>query len=130
MNLGLDLDYDVCILFGMRSGLLIPTTIRQFGAIPAGFPSPAQGYEDEPLDLNELLMPRPAASFFYRVSGSDLERDGLPHDAILVVDRSVIPKPGQLVVADRDGLRLVCRLPQSAEDLIVWGTVTAAVVRY
>ena len=121
---------DSAILFGMRLDSLAPTKLRQFGSIPAGFPSPAQGYEDEPLDLNELLMPHPAASFFYRVRGSDLERDGLPHDAILVVDRSVTPKPGQLVVADRDGARLVCRLPKSAEDLLVWGTVTAAVVRY
>lgn len=62
--------------------------------------------------------------------GSDLELDGLPHNAILVVDRSVSPKPGQLVVADRNGERLVIRLPRSAEGLVVWGTVTAAVVRY
>lgn len=109
---------------------LSPMKFRQFGSIPAGFPSPAQGYEDDPLDLHELLVPRPAATFFYRVQGSDLERDGLPHDAILVVDRSVKPRPGQLVVADRDGERVVIRLPRSAEGLVVWGTVTAAVVRY
>lgn len=109
---------------------LTPMLFRQFGAIPAGFPSPAQGYEDEPLDLHELLVPRPAATFFYRVRGSDLEREGVPHNAILVVDRSVNPKPGQMVVADRDGERLVLRLPRSAEGLVVWGTVTAAVVRY
>lgn len=103
---------------------------RRFGAIPAGFPSPAQGYEDEPLDLHELLVPRPAATFFYRVRGSDLEREGLPHDAILVVDRSVTPRRGQLVLADRDGQRLVCRLPSSGDGLVIWGAVTAAVVRY
>lgn len=110
--------------------MLRPTRFRQFGSIPAGFPSPAQGYEDEPLDLHELLVPRPAATFFYRVRGSALEREGLPHDAILVVDRSVTPRPGDLVVADRDGQRLVCRLPRSAAQLQVWGTVTAAVVRF
>lgn len=109
---------------------LSPIKFRRFGSIPAGFPSPAQGYEDDPLDLHELLVPHPAATFFYRVQGSDLERDGLPHNAILVVDRSVTPKPGHLVVTDRDGERLVIRLPRSAEGLIVWGTVTAAVVRY
>jgi len=107
-----------------------PLKFRRFGTIPAGFPSPAQGYEDEPLDLHELLVPRPAATFFYRVRGSDLEREGVPHNAILVVDRSVNPKAGQLVVADRDGERLVIRLPRSAEGLVVWGAVTAAVVRY
>ena len=114
----------------MPAKILSPVKFRQFGTIPAGFPSPAQGYEDEPLDLHELLVPRPAATFFYRVRGSDLEREGVPHNAILVVDRSVKPKPGQLVVADRDGERLVVRLPRVAEGMIVWGTVTAAVVRY
>lgn len=110
--------------------MLYPARFRRFGAIPAGFPSPAQGYEDEPLDLHELLVPRPAATFFFRVRGSDLERDGLPHNAILVVDRSVKARPGQLVVADRDGERLVLRLTGTGEGLVVWGTVTAAVVRY
>lgn len=117
-------------MFGMRSDSVAPLKFRQFGTIPAGFPSPAQGYEDEPLDLHEMLVPRPAATFFYRVRGSDLEREGVPHNSILVVDRSVKPKPGQLVVADREGERLVIRLPQAAETLTVWGTVTAAVVRY
>jgi DNA polymerase V len=127
---GLDARKFVCILFGMSSSLS-PRLFRRFGAIPAGFPSPAQGYEDEPLDLHELLVPRPAATFFYRVRGSDLEGEGLPHDAILVVDRSVTPRPGDLVLADREGERLVCRLPRgSSAGLVVWGAVTAAVVRY
>lgn len=110
--------------------MLTASRFRQFGPIPAGFPSPAQGYEDEPLDLHEMLVPRPAATFFYRVRGSALERDGLPHDSILVVDRFVNPRPGQLVVADREGERVVCRLPRSAKRLIVWGVVMAAVVRF
>jgi len=111
---------------------LVPRSlsIRQFGPVSAGFPSPAQGYEDEPLDLHEWMVPRPAATFFFRVQGSDLERDGLPHNAVLVVDRSVSPKPGQLVVADREGERLVCRLPRNAGPLKVWGTVTGAVIRF
>lgn len=44
--------------------VLYPTRYRHFGPIPAGFPSPAQGYEDDPLDLHELLVQRPAATFF------------------------------------------------------------------
>jgi DNA polymerase V len=116
--------------------MLAPTHFRQFGPIPAGFPSPAQGYEDEPLDLHALLVPRPAATFFYRVQGSSLKNQGLPHNAILVVDRSITPRPGQLVVADQDGQRRVCRMPNpcgpkaEAQDLRVWGVVTSAVVRF
>ena len=104
--------------------------LRSFGPIEAGYPSPAQGYEDEPLDLNDLLIRRPAATFFYRVRGGDLAGEGIRDGSILVVDRSLTPHGGQLVVADRDGERLVCRMPGIIEgELSVWGVVTAVVTR-
>ncbi|MEM9019963.1 MAG: S24 family peptidase [Planctomycetota bacterium] len=106
-----------------------PLILRRFESIAAGFPSPAQGYEDEPLDLNALLIRRPAATFFFRVQGSALIRDGIRDGSLLVVDRSITPRAGQLVVADVDGVREVCRLPRSAEQLVVWGTVTAIITK-
>jgi hypothetical protein len=73
----------------------LPTlTLRRFGSIAAGFPSPAQGYEDEPLDLNDLLIRHPAATFFFRARGDRYRADGILDGSILVVDRSVKPAPG------------------------------------
>lgn len=107
--------------------------LRQFGSVSAGFPSPAQGYEDEPLDLNELLVQHPAATFFFRATGRHLDAEGVREGALLVVDRSVTPRPGRLVVADRDGERVVCRLgreqEQDADGLQIWGVVTAIITR-
>ena len=42
------------------------------GTVVAGFPSPAEQYLEPPLDLNELLVKRPAATFFVRVSGDSM----------------------------------------------------------
>jgi len=116
--------------------------IRTFGQIAAGFPSPAQGYEDEPLDLNQLLIQHPAATFFFRARGRHLAREGIHDGSLLVVDRSVTPRPGRLVVADENGERVVCRLGQTSGQhtgnacdhdqqpaLQVWGVVTAIITR-
>lgn len=131
-------------------------SLRQWGSVAAGFPSPAQGYEDEPLDLHQLLVKRPAATFFFRARGGELHHEGIRDGSILVVDRSLTPSPGQLVVADRDGQRVVCRFGEGRgecgegdgerdgdregrggdrgeeddEGFVVWGVVTAAVVRF
>jgi hypothetical protein len=47
------------------------------GDINAGFPSAAEGYEDQPLDLHEYLVRNPAATFFYRVQGDCLRHEYL-----------------------------------------------------
>jgi len=106
--------------------------LRRFGPITAGFPSPAQGYEDEPLDLNELLIRHPAATFFFRVRGDALAREGIRDGSILVVDRSITPRPDRLVIADWNGEREVCHMPaflDGGEGLQVWGVVTAIITK-
>ena len=50
----------------------------------AGFPSPAEQYQELPLDLNELLVKRPAATFFVRVQGDSMIGEGI-HDGDLLV---------------------------------------------
>ncbi|MBB6429924.1 LexA family protein [Algisphaera agarilytica] len=62
-----------------------------WGAIPGGYPSPAQGYEDDPLDLHALLVRHPAATFFMKVRGNHLRSEGIRDGSILVVDRSITP---------------------------------------
>lgn len=71
--------------------------------IAAGFPSPAEQYVESPLDLNQLLIARPAATFFLRVSGASMVDAGIFDGDILVVDRSIEAKDGMIVVACVDG---------------------------
>ncbi len=71
-------------------------------SISAGFPSPAQDYVERSLDLHELLIARPAATYFVRVSGDSMQEAGILEDDILVVDRSMQPQHGDTVVARLD----------------------------
>ena len=57
------------------------------GSVIAGFPSPAEQYQETPLDLNELLVKRPAATFFVKVQGESMIGEGIHDGDLLVVDR-------------------------------------------
>ena len=69
----------------------------------AGFPSPAEQYLEPPLDLNELLVKRPAATFFVRVEGDSMIGAGIRDKDLLVVDRSLTPANGDIIIASVDG---------------------------
>ena len=69
----------------------------------AGFPSPAEQYQETPLDLNELLVKRPAATFFVKVQGESMIGEGIHDGDLLVVDRSLRPASGDVIVACVDG---------------------------
>ena len=71
--------------------------------VSAGFPSPAQDYIEQTLDLNDLCIKRPAATFFVRVEGNSMIDAGIYPDDILVVDRSVQAKHGGIVIAGIHG---------------------------
>lgn len=64
-----------------------------------GFPSPAEQYVETPLDLNELLVKTPAATFFVRASGDSMTGAGIRDGDILVVDRSINARNGHIVIA-------------------------------
>lgn len=93
-------------------------------SVSAGFPSPAQDYIEQALDLNELMIARPAATYYVRVSGDSMIEAGILDQDLLVVDRSITPKHGDTVVAELEGaftvkvlamkpsLRLIARNPQ------------------
>ncbi|MGI4852393.1 MAG: S24 family peptidase [Janthinobacterium lividum] len=71
--------------------------------VSAGFPSPADDYTEHALDLNELLIKNPPATFFARISDPNLKGLGLrPHD-LIVVDRSLKPCHGKLMLVIIDG---------------------------
>ena len=116
-------------------------------SISAGFPSPADDYIEDRLDLNELLVSNKAATFFLRVKGDSMVNAGIHHGDIIVVDRSVQPAHRSIVVAVVDGELTVKRLIshsgitelhaenptyapirlQEGQELTIWGVVTSSV---
>ena len=71
--------------------------------IQAGFPSPAQDYISEYIDLNHELVRHPAATFYGRVSGDSMIEEGIEPGDLLVIDRSLEPADGDLAVCCLDG---------------------------
>ena len=114
------------------------------GKVAAGFPSPADDYVEKTLDLNELLVQKPAATFFVRAEGESMLGAGIHPNDILVVDRSIEPVPGKIVICALNGELTVKRLASckgqlvlAAEnpdyqditihediDMVIWGIVT------
>lgn len=78
--------------------------------VAAGFPSPADDYVEARIDLNRELIPSPLSTFFMRVSGDAMGGDGILDGDLLVIDRSVDPRAGRVVVAVHGGRFLVRRL--------------------
>ena len=78
--------------------------------VQAGFPSPADDYLDKKIDLNEHLIKHPAATFLIRVQGDSMVGIGIYENDELIVDRSVKPVAGKVVVAAVDGHLTVKRL--------------------
>jgi DNA polymerase V len=84
------------------------------GKVSAGFPSPADDYVEKTLDLNELLVQKPAATFFVRAEGESMLGAGIHHNDILVVDRSIEPVPGKIIICALNGELEVKRLKRQA----------------
>lgn len=80
------------------------------GRLPAGFPSPADDYLEGKLDITKHLVKHPAATFYVRVSGDSMVGAGIHSGDLLVVDRSLEPKNGNVIVAALDGDLTVKRL--------------------
>lgn len=85
----------------------------------SGFASPAQGYEEEAIDLNRLLIHNPPATYFVRLDSSDMTTLGLPRGSILIVDRSKDPIPNQHVMIRHQG-EFLCRLLAEHNGLTVF----------
>lgn len=73
------------------------------GGIQAGFPSPAQDYISEYIDLNREIVRHPASTFYGRVSGDSMIEEGIEPGDLLVIDRSLEPDDGDLTVCCLDG---------------------------
>lgn len=88
-------------------------------AVAAGFPSPAESTIEGEFDLNELLIKHPAATFFVRASGTSMINAGIHDKDVLVVDKSLQPTSGKIVVAAINGELTVKRLMKEGEKVIL-----------
>lgn len=115
--------------------------------VQAGFPSPADDHLEAALDLNQHLIKHPASTFFVRASGNSMVNVGINDDDILIVDRSLEPKHGDIVIAALNSELTVKRLyakdnkvflmPENSDysiieinedmDFLIWGVVTSVV---
>ncbi|GAA0962525.1 LexA family protein [Frigoribacterium faeni] len=118
-------------------------------AVHAGFPSPAQGYYNGPVDLNRHLMRDPTATFLVRVSGDSMTGAGIFDGDELVVDRGLDAHDGRVVVAVVNAELTVKRLSYRAglmvlspenpaypeivlsdgDEAVIWGVVTRCLHR-
>jgi DNA polymerase V len=118
--------------------------------VSAGFPSPAEDHIDLKLDLNELLIQHPIATFLVRVAGESMKDAGINHGDVLVVDRSLEATSGKIVIAivngeltvkkflqDNLSCQLIAANPDyppveitEDTDFSVWGVVTSVIHQF
>lgn len=118
--------------------------------VVAGFPSPAEDYIEDRLDLNQHLIRNKEATFMLRVQGDSMKNIGIMDGDILIVDKSIEPTDGKVVIAALDGELTVKRLsikstgtwlvPENDRyppiavrpeaDIVIWGVVTATVSQF
>ncbi|TMU86425.1 LexA family protein [Brucella haematophila] len=91
----------------VEAEVLVPLILH---GLCAGFPSPADDYIDDTIDLSKLLISNPPATFLWRVDGHSMRDAGIFHGDLLIVDRSVKPRDGDIVVATVHGERSLKRL--------------------
>lgn len=113
-------------------------------SVEAGFPSPADDYIERHLDLNQEFIKHPSATFMLRASGNSMVNAGIFSGDMLLVDRSITPTDGKIVIAAIDGELTVKRLSSKGgkvqllaenplfppiditheQDMVIWGVVT------
>tara|TARA_B110000879_G_scaffold212096_1_gene306929 strand:- start:1215 stop:1715 length:501 start_codon:yes stop_codon:yes gene_type:complete len=118
--------------------------------VQAGFPSPADDYIEDILDLNQYLIKHPSASFMVRATGDSMTGAGIFSGNILIVDRSLEACHGRIVIAAINGDLTVKRLFKkdgvsklqaenpdypdimltSEQEITIWGVVTKAIAEF
>ncbi|EPC5665637.1 translesion error-prone DNA polymerase V autoproteolytic subunit [Klebsiella grimontii] len=92
------------MLFTRPSEISPPLILPLFSEkVPCGFPSPAQDYVEDRLDLNKLLIRHLSATYFIKVSGESMHGAGISDGDLLVVDRSLSAVHGDIVIAAVSG---------------------------
>lgn len=127
-------------------GLPVPLCLIA-ATVPAGFPSPAEDLGSKRIDLNDILLTHPQATFLFRVSGNSMKDAGINDDDIVLVNRALKPKHGHIVLAEVDNDFTVKYLhsrqgtvklkaanptfpdivPKEGQIIAVWGVVTSGI---
>lgn len=96
-----------------QAGELLPDSQKLplfLSAVQAGWPSPADDYIDQQINLHEMLVRNPAATFFLRAAGDSMIGCGIHDGDLLVVDRSREAAHNRVVIAALDGELLVKKI--------------------
>ena len=140
-------DVEVLVVKDSPTELPIPIFTSR---VQAGFPSPADDYLEDTLDLNTHLIHHKEATFFVKAQGDSMIRAGIQQGDILIVDKSLSAKSGKIVIAVVDGEFTVKRLHKykgnitlkaenpdfedikigGDDELIIWGVVTSVIHQY
>lgn len=70
-----------------------------FMSVSAGIGEPVESHIDREIDLNEYLIEHPLSTFFAKVKGDDMREAGICDGDILIVDKSISPNDGKIVIA-------------------------------
>lgn len=118
--------------------------------VAAGFPSPAEDHLVRRVDLMEQLIKHPQATFLLRVRGESMKDAGIFDGDVVLVDKAIQPRSGQVVIAVVDG-EFVCKTlwqragrmklkaanatypdisPKDGQTVEVWGVVVAAIKQF
>jgi DNA polymerase V len=117
--------------------------------VPAGFPSPAQDYLEDEIDLSGYLIRNPAATYVMRVQGYSMQGAGIMDGDLVIIDKSQDATNGKIVIACQGGDFTIKRLrrdskgawwlcPENpefkptrcADDCEIWGVVVGCVRRF
>lgn len=129
-------------IYKPEKGECTPIPLTESG-VHAGFPSPADDFLDGVLDLNDLVIKHPEATFYARVEGDSMQDEGIMEGDILVVDKALEPYNGCLAVSyidgeftlkrvhiEKDRILLVPANPQykiievsEGNDFAIWGVI-------
>ena len=88
-------------------------------SVSAGFPSPATDYMENKLDLNEHLVKHPTATFIVKASGPSMIEAGISSGDLLIVDRSIVPRNNNIVIASIFGDLTVKKLHKKGSTLFL-----------
>ena len=99
-------------------GIALKTPYFEDG-VSAGFPSPATDYMDAKLDLNDLLVEHPSATYYVRVIGDSMIGAGITSGDLLVVDKSLEVTNNCIVVAYLDGEFTVKRIKKTKTKMFL-----------
>ena len=86
-------------------------------SVSAGFPSPADDYTEENIDLNEHLICNPFSTLFLRVKGESMINAGIKDNDLIIVDKSLTARPGNIIIAMIDGEFTIKRLAIKNDEL-------------